>query len=169
MSDRDEGLEHAWQWFAHHSQQRFTTMNFFTVIAAAILAGSAALLKDGLQVACAFLGASLALMSIVFFLMDRRARRLIKIGEDALVASQASFATSLNNPQLNLVATSNKRVPGEFTYSQLLILMYGLFFLAGMGLSFNMVLFPEIKNTPDAAKPATAAPAQTGHQPPARK
>lgn len=142
MSDRDEGLEHAWAWFSHHSQQRFVTMNFFIVIGGAIMAGAAALLKDGQQLACAFLGGSQSILSVVFFLMDRRARRLIKIGEDALEAFQDQLSVRVKTPELNLVRRSNVKTSYELSYSKLLIAMYLVFFIAGLVLTFNVQLLP---------------------------
>jgi hypothetical protein len=167
----DEGLEHAWAWFSHHSQQRFVTMNFYIVIAGAILAGAAALLKDGQQLACSFLGVTLAVLSVVFFLMDRRARRLVKIGEDALEVFQDKLATEASVPDLNLIRRSNHKVGLEFSYSWLFIVMYAVFLTAGVVLALNQQIFklsppkgqvqspPKDQTSPkEDPKPSDAAP-----------
>ena len=173
----DEGLEHAWAWFSHHSQQRFVTMNFYIVIAGAILAGAAALLKDGQQLACTFLGVTLAALSVVFFLMDRRARRIVKIGEDALEVFQDKLATEASVPDLNLIRRSNQKVAFEFSYSWLFIAMYAVFLTAGVVLALNQQIFKlsppkgQVHSTPKGQtrpkqdpepvpKPSDAAPPQ---------
>jgi hypothetical protein len=86
-----EGLEHAWRYFELHAGQRMTSFNFFIVVASLILSGFGGCISTpSLRWVGVFLGAMLALTSIVFFYLDKRTSFLIKHAEEAMVTLEAA-------------------------------------------------------------------------------
>src|SRR5437016_10336152 len=77
-----EARLHAWSHFAYHAQQRQTVFNFYLVLMGASAAGFASTLgEQGAEHSAfrAFIGASLAILSLLFFRLDKRNARLVKI------------------------------------------------------------------------------------------
>lgn len=86
----DKALDHAWRYFALHAQQRISVFNFFVVLSGILATGIGAGLQAGKSMALvtAILGTLLALFSYVFYRLDERGSELVKMAEDALVASE---------------------------------------------------------------------------------
>lgn len=86
----DKALDHAWRYFALHAQQRISVFNFFVVLSGILATGIGAGLQAGKSMAlvAAILGAVLALFSYVFYRLDGRGSELVKLAEDALIASE---------------------------------------------------------------------------------
>ncbi len=83
--------EHAWRYFQLHAQQRLANFQFsvglFAALFAAIAAGAQYELIP-LTRACATAG---AMTAVLFWLLDRRNRRLVKVAEVELEAVEAMF------------------------------------------------------------------------------
>ena len=76
-----------------------------------------------------FLGAVLALASLVFWRLDRRNARLVKISEDALKKLEARMAKDINEPSIRLMANAEKSVSGSpFSKIESFAQIYGLIF-----------------------------------------
>lgn len=88
MSGRDElALEHAWRYFALHSEQRTTVFNFFAAAAGLTLTGLAYVLGTKNTPAQFGLAAGIAavILSLVFWKLDQRVAQLTKCAEQVIV------------------------------------------------------------------------------------
>jgi hypothetical protein len=85
VGSTEKAREHAWRYFDLHAQQRITVFNYFIIFAGLILAGLASTLQRGEYAVFGVLfGVLLALLSFVFWQLDRRAAFLVKHAECAL-------------------------------------------------------------------------------------
>ena len=78
---------YAWEYFQMHASQRLTTFNFYIVLSTVITTGLVAVFHKDFLVPWwigVLLGVALPVLSIVFWQLDERCRRLIKLAEDAL-------------------------------------------------------------------------------------
>ena len=130
-------LYYAWDHFAYHAGQRQTVFNFFLlVIGGCIAAWSATIGEDGSEYSYfrSFLGVVLALASLVFWRLDQRNARLVKVSEDALKELEARMAKDIDVPSIRLMAKAEKNVSG-FPFSKIESFgqIYGLIFaVSGM-------------------------------------
>ncbi len=134
---KTQALYYAWDHFAYHAQQRQTVFNFFLLlIGGCVAAYSSTMGESGgaYDYFRSFLGAVLALASFVFWRLDRRNARLVKISEDALKKLEARMAKDINEPSIRLMANAEKSVSG-FPFSKIESFgqIYGLIFaVSGM-------------------------------------
>lgn len=133
----DTALNHATKHFEIHAAQRLTAFNFFIVISGAILAAIAASIQKPEEFALpgAALGVLLAILSAIFWKLDRRTRFLIKHSESAIKKYEAKHL----DPEFRVFSNeecetedhrkSHKFSKRMFSYSE----VFGLLFL-GSGL-----------------------------------
>lgn len=90
LQPTDKALEHAWRYFALHAQQRMSVFNFFVILSGILATGIGAGLQAGRPMApvVAILGTLLALLSFVFYQLDRRGAELVKLAEAALISGE---------------------------------------------------------------------------------
>jgi len=83
--ERKEARTYAWGYFALHADQRMKLFNFFLILSGLILGAFTAVrgMAPGAK-AVAFLPMLLVLTAFVFWRLEKRTRRLVKNGEDAL-------------------------------------------------------------------------------------
>ena len=93
MAD-DKRLEHAWNYFELHAQQRISVFNYFVVLSGILAAGLAASVQGPERLASVgvALGALLILLSFVFWKLDQRTAFLIKHAEEVLKACEPTTA-----------------------------------------------------------------------------
>lgn len=91
MSDKDL-LDHTWKYFQLHAAQRITVFNFFVAASGLLTAGLIYSLRGGHETANYSIvgGISLALLSGVFWKLDRRVSAMIKISEEAIIRIEGS-------------------------------------------------------------------------------
>lgn len=134
----------AWDYFALHASQRMTVFNFYIVLSALTTTSYVASFDSHsdlapLRIALATL---LCLFAFVFWKLDERTRRLVKIGEEALkhfegVSPADDFAKVFTREEAE---TSMKRsIRGGWnlwhrllSYSDCFRLIFAVFFLAGV-------------------------------------
>jgi hypothetical protein len=88
VSSRDElALEHAWRYFALHSEQRTTVFNFFAAAAGLTLSGLAYVLgsKGAPAQFGVAAGIGAVLLALVFWKLDQRVAHLTKCAEQVIV------------------------------------------------------------------------------------
>lgn len=84
--DEKEARNYAWEHFKLHAAQRFTTFNYFIVLAVLMTTAlGTALNKDFRypELAC-YLSTLLMVTSFVFWKLDQRARQLLEVSKNAL-------------------------------------------------------------------------------------
>ncbi|MGB6822071.1 MAG: hypothetical protein WBE21_08330 [Candidatus Acidiferrales bacterium] len=134
----------AWDYFVLHASQRMTVFNFYIVLSALTTTSYAASFNSNsnlgpLRIALATL---LCLFAFVFWKLDERTKRLVKIGEEALkhfegagpaddvakVFTREEMETSLKR---STQARWNPR-HRMLSYSDCFRIVFGVFFLAGI-------------------------------------
>jgi hypothetical protein len=99
MSGREElGLEHAWRYFALHSEQRTTVFNFFAAASGLTLTGLAYAL--GTKGASAQFGVAAGigavLLALVFWKLDQRVAQLTKCAEQVIAQLEIGVLPDAN-------------------------------------------------------------------------
>jgi hypothetical protein len=103
----DNGLDHAWRYFALHAQQRTSVFNFFIVLSGILATGIGAGFQAGKTMApmVIILGILLTLFSIVFYRLDERGSELVKLAESALIAGENTCLPAF----ARVIAEENRR------------------------------------------------------------
>ena len=123
-------LYYAWDHFAYHAGQRQTVFNFFLLlIGGCVAAYSATMGESGAEYSYfrGFLGVVLAVASLVFWRLDQRNARLVKVSEDALKDLEAQIAKEINVSSIRLMTNAEKKVSG-FPFLESFGQIYGLIF-----------------------------------------
>lgn len=184
-TSQEAGLNHAWNYFAFHANQRITVFNFFIVFSGLILAGLGALLQGEprLSILGVVLGLLLLLLSIVFWQLDRRVSFMIKHSETALtVAEKALLPPDLHIVDSEPAAFAHaKQTHKLWTYGKsfrIIFVCMGIIGLAASGISAmrfggivdwteqqeaNQALPPQL--TPATLKPEQLRSSQESGQP----
>ena len=136
-------LYYAWDHFAYHAGQRQTVFNYFVLLLGGCVAAySATMGESGAEYHYfrIFLGVVLALASLVFWRLDQRNARLVKISEDALKDLEAQMAKEIKVPSIRLVENAGKRV-SKFPFLESFGQIYGLIFAVSgvVGLAMAIV------------------------------
>lgn len=84
--DEKDARNYAWEHFKLHAAQRFTTFNFFIVLAVLMTTGLGTALNKDFQYPelALYLSILLIVTSFVFWKLDQRARQLLEVSKDAL-------------------------------------------------------------------------------------
>ncbi len=119
----DKGLDHAWQWFTLHANQRMQAVNFFLVATAFLSTAYVAALR--FPVVAMGVSALGTLFSFVFYRFEIRIQELVKAGEKALYPAQQKLADLTGMQEFKICETvETARVP--FTkYSTIIRTLYG--------------------------------------------
>jgi hypothetical protein len=128
--------EYAWNWFQYHAGQRQAVFRFYLVLAGAISTGyfTSIQLSD-LQSLSFLFGAPLAVISFLFWRLDSRSVKLIKLAETYLKIEEQRLARVLGQPEIQLTtradAERDKRLAFSWVYSfrqiyQIMFLAIGL-------------------------------------------
>jgi hypothetical protein len=90
-------IDHSWKYFAFHAEQRMKVFNFFFLAINALVAAAAgaAYAKLWLFVCCS--GLAVLFVSVVFYVMDRRNKQIVEIGELALTDFQKALGSKLSD------------------------------------------------------------------------
>ena len=99
MSRDDGALAHAWAYFELHATQRITIFNYFVVFSCILATGLAAAIQapPRLSSVGVALGILLALLSYLFWQLDRRTAFLVKHAEDAIKQQEPAGAQLIND------------------------------------------------------------------------
>ena len=128
------GLEHAWNWFSLHAGQRLQCVHFFILATAAVVAGFATVLTAGKLGTAFVIGLTGAAISIVFNLLERRTKELVKAGEAALrefeqrLAEITGISTMSPVDRVELTAISRSA-----SYSKAINMLHAVPLLAWIG------------------------------------
>lgn len=118
----DQGLDHAWKWFALHAAQRMQTFNFFLIATAFLVAAYASLLEKNSKVAViiALVGAWIAFW---FTRLDNRTRQLIQAAENPIRIFETRLAQETNIPELNILAVVERPIAHASRYRTVIVII----------------------------------------------
>lgn len=113
MSDveraRDSARQYAWDWFQYHAGQRQSVFRFFLIITAVISTGYVGALSKGLHGISPVFAILLIISAFLFWRLDERSVRLVKIAENYLKKEEARLGNVINDEEIQLVLESDKR------------------------------------------------------------
>jgi hypothetical protein len=117
-------LEHAWNWFSLHANQRLQSVNFFLVATAFLSAAFVTAAKEDMYDLAAGVAVLAVLISFYFYRMERRIRTLLHAAEGVLEPLESKLAESLQVDALRIVAKVEDERPGEWKYSKVFRYLY---------------------------------------------
>jgi hypothetical protein len=81
-----EARDHAWKYFTLNADQRLRTFNFYLITTGLVVGGLLTYLKDARSPIVIMLGGFvLTVLSVIFWLLDRRVKEFIDCGRDILM------------------------------------------------------------------------------------
>ena len=137
--------DYAWKWFQYHASQRQTVFQFFLAVIGAVLAAYLAVLHSGANAGFArFFGLLIMVLGFLFWRLDCRGGRLVKIAEQYLKVDEANLASLLGRSEIKLIEGAGQDKGAypclECVHSFRQIYMY-IFILIGL-MGFVIVLLP---------------------------
>lgn len=81
----NEHRNYVFQYFQYHASQRMATFNFYVLVMGALIAGVISAEKDFPGYSVLFFGFAMMFFSVIFYMLDRRARQLVKVSELCLI------------------------------------------------------------------------------------
>jgi hypothetical protein len=139
VSNRDElALEHAWRYFALHSEQRTTVFNFFVAAAGLILSGLAYVLgtrgTPALFGVAAGVGA--VLLALVFWKLDQRVAQLTKCAERVIVQLEFAVLSDVHGmfSHADALSVNGSRWPfrGTWSYGRSFRILFAVVAILGL-------------------------------------
>jgi hypothetical protein len=108
-------MSHAWDYFAFHAQQRQTVFNFFLILVGASIAAYAATLgKSEAAYFHLMIGFLISISSLLFWRLDKRNARLVKLAEDPLKRFEIRLADRTDISSMQILSAADIRVGGRF-------------------------------------------------------
>lgn len=108
-SVRDTALQHGWDWFKYHADQRLTLLRYYLILFGAVATAYYSTITD---IPFASMGAAIfgIIASISFYCLDERNAKLIKLGEGVLDKEQEALQEVLSYDEVRIVklAEENK-------------------------------------------------------------
>jgi hypothetical protein len=137
--------DYAWKYFDRHAEQRLKTLHFYLLLSVA-LAGAIAATRGGRSPEAAWpLGILLVALSLIFWLLDRRNRHLIKQAERSLrwLERELGLPGEDGKPHPCLLfereAHDTDALPrhalARFTYTKCFQLLFLLFGIGGLAMA----------------------------------
>ncbi|MGV1793293.1 hypothetical protein [Rhizobium sp. A37_96] len=123
------GLEYASHWFEYHASQRQDVFKMFFLVCAGVISCSGFLLQYKIFIPLMPLGVLMAFFSILFWMLDKRSRTLVEIGERTYIYfwHELGLEASLCPPLL-----AAERKSGEVRYKSAYLLTFAVAFVAGI-------------------------------------
>ncbi|WP_313291946.1 hypothetical protein [Rhizobium rhizoryzae] len=127
------GLEYAGKWFEFHANQRQDVFKIFFLFCAGCLSASGFFIEKQFYIALIPLGVTASFLSLIFWLLDRRTRKLIELGEESYRHFWECVGLPLERcPVYQASATSY----WDFRYKHAYALTFIGTALAGLAISF---------------------------------
>lgn len=95
QQSNDAETDLRWLWFSMHSNQRMQILGYWLVAIGLVTAAYAQTLASGHRTPAAIIAFLGLIMSVLFLLLDRRTRQLVKIGEQFLSRDSASCISEI--------------------------------------------------------------------------
>lgn len=126
----EAAIDHAWEWFSLHAEQRMQAVNFYLIAAAFISNAFVNALKDTNFVVAAGVGIMGAFIAFIFLMLEQRVRSLVKAGEGALISGEKQLAKDSQIPEIEIL--TRVEIPAKWTWSYSKVIRY-LYGLTGLG------------------------------------
>jgi hypothetical protein len=142
-------MSHAWDYFAFHAQQRQTVFNFFLILVGASIAAYAGTLgKSEAAYFHLMIGFLVSVSSILFWRLDKRNARLVKLAEEPLKRFELRLATGTGIGSIGILSAADVKVGGPVwskleSFGQIFRVVFFLTGLVGVaifGLSIKQLL-----------------------------
>jgi hypothetical protein len=139
FSDAEQAaISHAWDYFAFHAQQRQTVFNFFLILIGASVAAYASTLAkaDGSHdYFHSVLGLLVVVSSFLFWRLDKRNSRLVKLAEDPLKKFENRLTERTQIADMTILSRADTKIESGIlsnfeSFSQIYRMV---FMLAGAG------------------------------------
>ncbi len=101
-------LDHAWSWYSLHGGQRMQVLNFFLVAVSFFTVGLATLANAHAYLVAGGVALFGALISVEFFLLEKRTDHLVHLGRDAIRALEKELGQSTACDYLELMVGADK-------------------------------------------------------------
>ncbi len=110
-SDRErEAFDYAWEYFKYHAAQRQNVFRFYLIVIAAIFAGywsiSTASSNHGGN--DWLFGIPIVVFSLLFWQLDRRSHKIIRIAEEYLAVFEVKLAEAVGTDSIRLTVAAHK-------------------------------------------------------------
>jgi hypothetical protein len=135
-------LAHAWDYFAFHAQQRQTVFNFFLILVGASIAAYAGTLgKSEAAYFHLMIGSLVSISSLLFWRLDKRNARLVKLAEEPLKNLEIRLANRTEISNMQILAAADIRIGGRFwsrfeSFKQIFRVVFLLAGLVGVAIFF---------------------------------
>lgn len=125
-SIRDTALQHGWDWFKYHADQRLTLLRYYLILFGAV---ATAYYSTITNTPFTSMGAAIfgVIASITFYRLDQRVAKLIKLGEGVLDKEQEALENVLSYGEVRIVELA-ERNKSKFLGSFRQILRFLFFF-----------------------------------------
>ena len=106
-SNRATALQHGWDWFKYHADQRLTLLRYYLILFAAVATAYYSTITD---TPFAAMGAAIfgAIASISFYRLDQRVAKLIKLGEGVLDKEEEALQKVLSYEEVRIVELAER-------------------------------------------------------------
>jgi amino acid permease len=91
-----KALEHAWNHFSYHANQRLVTFRFYLIFVAIFISAYVKLMSDSATVIASVIGALGMIFTYVFYRLDFRNKKLIKLSESVIKEEEKLMASNIN-------------------------------------------------------------------------
>jgi len=132
MEPAEAEKEYLWEHFKFNADQRLKAFNFFVVFSVFADGGAfAAIDKKTHAAALVLIGAFICLLSVTFYLIDRRSQNLLRLSVPGLKALEQRFP-----PHSRLFTRAEAPAPKVVRYTVAFNILFGAEFIFGLGIFF---------------------------------
>lgn len=124
-------LDHAWDWFKCHADQRIALFRFYVVVIGGLAAGLGVLHQQKEHTVCAVLSLFAALVCFCFAHLDKRTSDLVRLGERAMRSEERKLAIATGNDDFDIALKADGLTgPWPYTYRRVIrVLMFSALLL----------------------------------------
>jgi hypothetical protein len=137
----ESAFQYAWNWFDLHAKQRMQSMQFFLVISGALAAATGASIEGKAYVVALILSVLITILSILFYLVEKRVKNLVKLSESALLKLEEHISRKTQLSDIRLAHRSDASGETMVTYGKAFGAVFYFFGVAGLAISiFSLIM-----------------------------
>jgi len=138
-------LDHAWDWFKCHADQRIALFRFYVIVVGGLAAAVGVLHQQKENLLCALLSIFAAFVCFCFMRLDRRTSDLVRLGEHAMTSEQKRLTAYTGNDHFD-IALKSQKLTGSWPYTYGQVIRALLSTSAGLFVLFAIVSATEAKH-----------------------